>query len=133
MTVDPVAAVEISKTLLRSREAFGGDGGKDSLFRHDEAVALIEKVIVPKFRGSEIDGNEVCAGAKSAAVATARFREIQGADRGDDPIGTHEAHGGHAIEGQINVSRGRGGEGSFVAGNKGTDAAAAERQIIGQL
>src|SRR6185295_7568628 len=69
-------AVKVGEALFGGDEIFGGDRGEDSLFGHDEAITFVEEIVAANFGGSEIDGDEVCAGAKAAAVAAFGLSEV---------------------------------------------------------
>ena len=125
-------AVEVCETLFRGDQVFVRDSGEDAFFGHDEAIAFVEEIVAPDFRGSQIDRDEVCAGAKAAAIAAAGLGEVQSADGGNDPIRTHEAQGRHTVQCEIDVGDGTVGQGSFFAGNKWTDAAAVDWEIGGE-
>src|ERR1044071_25159 len=130
---DRLAEKEFGEGLAGGGEALRFDGGEDPLLGHDEAVAFVEDVILAQVGGSEIDGDEVCPGAKAAAVTAAGFGEVEGADGGNDPVGSHQAQGGHAVQGQVDVRSRVVGQGCFVAGYEGADAATCQGELSGQI
>src|SRR5439155_15418448 len=78
--------IMIGEALSRGLEPFGLDGGENPILGHDEAVALVEKIIFTEPRRSEVDGDEVGAGAESAAITRAGLGEVEGADGGNHPL-----------------------------------------------
>src|SRR5690606_22342105 len=93
----------------------------------------IDDVVLAKIGRGKVESGQVGAGAESAAVAKDRIGEIQGAHRGNDPVGPHEPQRGHAVESEVEGSGRRTAQRGGLTGDERADAAASKGQACGEL
>src|SRR5687767_15115408 len=66
-----VALIMLGEPDYGGLHAFRLQGAQDDLFGHNEAITLVEQIILPQTIGSHVNGDKICSGPKTAAITGA--------------------------------------------------------------